>query len=720
MLISEMWKQRTIEVLTTLYGDEINKEYLEQYLDNQIKAKQANFPQLSMRNLYTTEHFQIPLDSLLETVEKEDLCIEANNTLTYSLNRLESPLPIILIKQKAERNAHKKKMLKAKEEIAVMKKNGTFKDGCPKDIEMRTEDGMQLKIKTFMNSIYGVQGQKGSILYSPDTAGAVTSQGREMIAEMTWTTERLLYGTLHFYSIDEFLSYLVQVKKEIKYDSEWLKYISYIPTEKEVENKIIHSAMKSVTGLYNCEENIGAVVFSFIHHMNETERIYFYYSWNLFGLIEKNYKVFKLFDDLISLKIDYLAPASQPSEEVIQKYKDYLGLDYNNPDTIKNITATMDDATKKEFMNFIVYSKYNPTLSKICKLIEDLVMTHMSTPKRTLKYQTKRRRAIVVSDTDSVIVNLFPYVHNLYHLHCIENHIPYQGDHVAFYDEPMHFKLVNIMAYICTFGTVVAGDIFVKGAHIPQNYRKWVEMKNEFLFKRLVMYANAKKNYVVNTRLQEGKIIDDMPATGIKLNSSVIHPEVKKRIMDVIANKIIKSPTVNPIEILKSIKDIEKYIVDSIKGGDLTLGRKARYSGPRGYKTGVYRNDAGRAAFIWNILYPNSKINPGDYGSIFSTTILTADDVGKKMAKRFPQEAQILLDKIFADKNLAPYGLRSIMIPLNNESVKKLPDWLIPYIDYAKITNRHMQSLISLTSSLGLRMSAISSSKQSYSPLISF
>lgn len=716
--LSQMWKDKTIAVLKNLYGDELNETVLEQYLDKVLKEKEPYFPVLSMRNLYTTEHKQVQLDDILDIIKQEDLCIEANNTLTYSLNKVHSPLPKILVKQKADRNFHKKKMLKAKEEVAILKKAGKYYEGCDEDVRMKSEDALQLKIKVFMNSVYGVQGQKGSFLYAPDTAGAVTSQGREMIAEMTWTTERIFYGTLHFYSINEFIGYIHQIKQEVNPNAEWLKYISYVPTQKDVETRVI-KAMNSIEGLDNYLENLIPVLFAYIRRMTDVERIYYYYASNLYNLIQRNYKIFKLFDDIINLKIGYLAPAYPPSDSDNEKFSKYLGIDYTVMDSIE-VASSFSDSDKKSFFNFLVWNKINPALDKIWDIVNEFVVVHMSTPKRALKYQTKRRRAIVVSDTDSIIVNLNPVVINLNRLHCIENRIPYRGDEVSFYDESLGFKLANIAIYILIKGTVVAGDIFCKGANIPEDYRKWIDMKNEFLFKRLVMYSNAKKNYVVNTRLQEGKIIDDMPATGIKLNSSVIHPEVKKQVMGIIENNIIRSQEINPVEIMLKVKDLERQIVNSIKEGDLTLGRKARYSGPRGYKTGVYRNDAGRSAFIWNVLYPQYKINAGDYGYIFQTTLYTEDDVKRKLAPLFPDVAKMLIEKIFKDENLKQYGLRSIMIPMGNESITKLPDWLIKFIDYNRITRKHLSCMSTLLPSIGLKNSAMSSSQTTYSPLVSF
>lgn len=684
MKLTQMYKEKMMSVLDTIYGDKVDKQKLSMKLDEIIESRSGIFPTLWMRNLYTTEHFGVQLNDIMDIIHDNSLCVEANNTLTYSFEKVESPIPKILIRNKAERNVHKKKMLAFKAEAAKMKKDGSFYEGCPADLGMRLEDGYQLKIKTFMNSIYGVQGQRGSIIYAPDTAGAVTSQGRELIGEMTWTIERLLYGTLHFFSTGELFSYLDTIKHEMHKDSPLFEYITYWPTKEDVQSQLV-KAIHKTNGMENYIEDISISLLNFMDKMDEKERAYYYYKNNMFNLISKNVKIFDLFDSMIKMEKPLMSTARDPE---------------NNP----------------------AFDDYKPILDKICEILDEFVIMRMSTPKRTDKYKSKRRRGIIVSDTDSVIINLHPYVSNLYKLHCLRNNKQYLGEHVGFHNEQLDFKLVNIMSYICVHVTEVAGDILAKGGNTPPSLRKWIEMKNEFLFKKLVMYSSVKKNYVVNTRLQEGKVIDDCPATGIKLNASGLHPKVKSDMMDVIINDILKTEEINPITIMLKLKDIERSIISSIQNGDLTLGKKARYSGPNGYKTGVYSNDSGRAAYIWNLLYPNKRISTGDYGYVFNTTLFTKDDVIKKVMPKYPEEAKLLLKYIFDNPNepkLAQFGLKCIMIP-QSESVKSLPEWLIPFVDYPKITQKHLGPLVTLLPSIGLKLSAVSSSKQTYSPLISF
>lgn len=725
MELDLMWKNKMKEVIGSIYGNEFaSSQDFDNLLNSMIAKARPSFPNLVMRNLYTTKNVTVPLNKIFDVIHDEDLCISGNNTLTYSFNKVKSTIPKLLIKKKADRNFHKKKMLKAKETMAVLKKEGTFKDGCSVAIEFNNENKIQLKVKTFMNSVYGVQGQPGSYLFSPDTAGAVTAEGRNLIAEMTWTMERLLYGTVHFSSVNEMYAYISAVKKSVNKRPEFKSWITYIPTKEDIIQKFSEIGHDTV-GFYDgidsdLGNSVSRSIYYMINNLTEDERIYFYYSNDLFNLISKNYKIFDLFDTMISSPIKYLAPAYKPDDEVCVKYDNIL-------QNIKGFSSTesLDTYIKSiggkenDVYNFLVYKIFNPILETICDIIEEFVLTNMSTAKRCLKYQTLPRRAIIVSDTDSVIINLHPWVVNLSKLHSIRNNIPYRGEHVGFYDEMLDFKLINIMAYICTFGTKKAGDLLAKNANIPEDLRKWIDMKNEFLFARLVMYSGAKKNYIVHTRLQEGKIIDDCSATGIKLNSSVIHQVIEDKMMKCIEDNMLKSENIDTVKVLCEIKNIERFIIESIKNGDLTFGRKARYSGPNGYKTGVYTNDSGRSAFIWNILYPNLKIEAGSYGYIFPTTLNTEMDVRKKMMDKFPEEANMLLEKIFGNPNLKPYGLRSIMIPIN-EAVTKLPEWIIPFIEYSKISTKHLAPLITLLPTVGLKNSAISSGKTNYSPLVSF
>ena len=367
MKLSQMWKNKMMEVVTNIYGDGIDKEKLEAFCDQQIALHEKKFPYLWMRNLYTTKNFQVPMDDILDIVKQEDLCISGNNTFTYSLDKCPTIIPQMLIEKKKERNFHKKKMLEAEGRCTVLKSKGEYYEGCPDDLVRQNEDSFQLKVKVFMNSIYGVQGQAGSYLYAPDTAGAVTSQGRQLISEMLWSIERLLYGTLHFETINEFFTYLNTIKQECHEDSEYLKYITYYPSVEDVKGQIIKCINKTV-GFGQKIQKLDVTILRFIENLTEKERIYFYYKSNLFGLYSRNIKVFQLFDEIVKLKIPFFALFKKPGDDVEEELKPLLQYSYKTQEEFDSVFLEKDengnripvnyeDMTKrqKKILNFLGY-----------------------------------------------------------------------------------------------------------------------------------------------------------------------------------------------------------------------------------------------------------------------------------------------------------------------------------------------------------------------------
>jgi hypothetical protein len=659
-----------------------------------------------MRNIYTNQGLEIPLDEILDVVKDQDLCITGNNTLLYSYRKVQSPIPQILIDLYAERSVHKKKAKEYSEKMTQMRLSGIPIDD-PRYVEIEIlwslEDSIEKAIKILMNSIYGVQGLNGSIIYSPDTAGGVTSQGQALISEMMWSIERFLYGTIHFSSFSEFFSFLDEVFKEVDYASPLLEYITYRPTQAEVQTRLIE-LLHNIPSLYDEVSNVEVSLYHFISNLDEIQRIYIYYKCDFLKLIFQNPKV---------LNIVYTLMAD-PAQ-------------YN---------STLEKDTPPHFI---------PSLELLGKIAEEFVIVKMLTANRIIKYETRRRRGIIISDTDSIVINLQTFVKRFSEFYYYQNNLDTNDcRHLAFKNETLCYKIVNIMSYLCTHVTKIAAQLFCEASNVPEELRKWIAMKNEFYFMRMVIYVNTKKNYICYVKLNEGKIQDDVTATGIKLNSSVINTFVHDKMMDTIEYKILKSEEVNPAEILRDIKSLEHEIINRIMAGDVTYGKKSRYSGPQGYKTtkrkkkigeseakkealskevvpGLYTNSIGRSCYIWNLLYPASPINIGDYAYLFNTIIESKEDL-KRLQYTFPEEYELIKRVVYenpAEPFLARYGLRSIAIPLT-DTVKMIPPWLIDIIDYEGITNKNLQPIISLLPSIGIYKSRITSAKSTYSPLISF
>jgi hypothetical protein len=463
-----------------------------------------------------------------------------------------------------------------------------------------------------------------------------------------------------------------------------------------VRKKFI-SLLKNIPDLYQEVESIEVSLYHFIDNLDETQMIYVYYKCDFFRLILNNPKIENIFNTMLQ------SPAT--------------------------FNSLLSKDTPPDFV---------PLLELLASLVDKFILVKAATPNRTVKYNIRRRRGIILSDTDSIVINLQPYVKKISERFFLRNNLNAAiCEHLAYNNEAMCFKIVNIMNYLCTYVTKVTANIFCKASNIPEELRKWISMKNEYYFMRIIMYINAKKNYICYVKLNEGKIQDEVTATGIKLNSSVINTSVHDKIMHTILNDILKSENVNPSIILRNVKRLEYDVITNIMNGDTTYGRKGRYSGPQGYKTvkknqndkkpkeeipGLYTNNTGRSCYIWNLLYPSSKINVGDYAYIFNLTLEDEDDIDKKMAAKYPCEAEQIKSLIYHnpdEPHLARYGLRSIAIPIT-DTVTSIPQWIIDFIDYVEITNKTLQPIVSLLPSIGIHKSRISSTKSTYSPLVTF
>ena len=113
-----MWKEETVRVLDLVYKNKLDKAKVSAFLDKIIEEKKDKASVMKMRNLYTNTNFDLDIDTIFDTIDTEQLCICGNNTFTYSYKRVPTPVTSILIDKKAERNAHKKKMLEYEAQLA--------------------------------------------------------------------------------------------------------------------------------------------------------------------------------------------------------------------------------------------------------------------------------------------------------------------------------------------------------------------------------------------------------------------------------------------------------------------------------------------------------------------------------------------------------------------------------------------------------------------------
>jgi len=512
-------------------------------------------------------------------------------------------------------------------------------------------NGRQNKVKENTNSLYGAATMKLSFVSNIDMGGAITAQARNFISEQVWAMEKFIGNNFVFDSVNEIFLWctkLFEIKEtEIK---ENMSKLSYIPTVDDCLHKFI-LITKDVDTLRKQIKNMHQTIFLFFVMMEDWKRVAFYYANNPIEIIARNKNVSDIMDNLIKSDIEFINP-------------------YDIPDGLK------------------------PLLKELLFYMETFGFAMIMTKNRVDKYISRPRQTIVLGDTDSAMPSVYEVTLDTLKLFNAENLI----------DDPnvgMRMKMVYVTIIQKLLDAACLTFVKSCNSHKDGDY-VYMQMKNEFFFPKMLI-PNVKKLYIGTCTIQEGKTIPpekQLAITGKALGSSSLNDYVNGRILDLLENKVLRTDSYDPLEILREISDIEKNIVERIERGDKSFGIYARYNGIDNVKDPL-RTSAVRSACIWNDLFPEEFIAPGDAIYLFDTTLEKEEDLDRFLPG-FDDMRERIREIVFNNKGLMDYsnfGMKSIAIPFDNDHIG-IPKWLIPYISTNSLVEKHLLSITTLKSSL--------------------
>ena len=230
----------------------------------------------------------------------------------------------------------------------------------------------------------------------------------------------------------------------------------------------------------------------------------------------------------------------------------------------------------------------------------------------------------------------------------------------------------------------------------------YMYMKNEFFFP-IVLLFNVKKNYLGIQTIQEGRLIPkdkQLVSTGRALGSAKLNEYVSKEIMDILEKYVLEAKEYNPLAVFENVMKIQDHIKAQLLAGDKTFGIYASFNGAENIKDPETTSNV-RATLIWNDLFPEDYVAPGDAIYVFDTTLLTVKDVDKIDPKYEDIKEKIKKCVFQAHGNLdfSRFGLKKFAIPAFGDT-QTIPEWLIPFISINSMCEKHLQSITSLFSSL--------------------
>ena len=542
-----------------------------------------------------------------------------------------------------ERSKYKKKMLACK--------NAGDMDGY------REYNAKQNKKKANTNAIYGASTMSKGWISNIDMGGAITAQARNFISEQVWCIERFLGSNYAFYNINEifaFITKLFEIKKKI-FTPEVLSLLDYIPTPDDCRKRFIQITM-DVPRLRKDLKDMQQSVFLMFEMMEDWKRVAFYYANNPLELIAKNQKMFNNMKTFIDMDVEFINPYEIPEEM---------------------------NAPMKEFFYYM----------------QTFCYASIIVSERVLKYQTKFRKVCVIGDTDSTMPSFSKVTSDIFRI------FGYDPETV---DEKTRIRIIMIIVSLTTDLLDKCCENYVNctNSDHPEN-QFYMKMKNEFFFPIVVLFP-GKKNYIGLQTIQEGKMIPEsmqLAITGAALGASSLNEYVISHILELIENVVLRSKQYNPLEMVRGVNAIKDHIRDAILSGDKTFGIYKRFSGLNTLED-PEKMSVARAACIWNDLYPDDFIAPGDAVYLFDTDLITEEDLERMPAgnDEIKERIRTVVYRSRGSLDYAHFGLKSFAIPTNGDHTR-LPDWIIPYINVTSIVEKHVKPITTLYPSLLLSSS---------------
>jgi len=238
-----------------------------------------------------------------------------------------------------------------------------------------------------------------------------------------------------------------------------------------------------------------------------------------------------------------------------------------------------------------------------------------------------------------------------------------------------------------------------------------INMKSEFLYSRLMLTRN-KKQYAGQLELQEGNIKRKIDMKGMSIKKANVNNRTRKVFTDLIEKKILNAKEINIAEILGIFKAFEDEIRTSLQNGEITFLTPGKCNDFDSYKN-VYQVASARGSIIWNKLNPDNTIQTPAKVNLLKLSINDISDLEPIYETEMFNTIQT---EIFGDEKLAHYGMTAICMP---KSVTKIPDWLIPFINYEDIIDDNIRVGNLLLESLGIKLMQYNN-KEYYSTFVSF
>ena len=639
-LFIQNWRKKNLELLSKAYP-QLTEEQLLEVIDEDIEENFQN-PDSMIHNDYQDDMLlKQPLTIIYRFCHVKKPIIAGNGTLFYNQDERSSPISDIIDDRIATRKYYKNLMKDTMDEM------NQFEKGTQKYAELEElyhyYDMMQMEAKIRINSIYGSFGAPTFHLYNKYTAASTTGTAQSLISCTGIEFEGFIGDHVLFKSLGECLVFMDNIIHE-EYE-----YIDL--TIRPIKDKsIVYDRMVKNfdEGVFD-EEVMADILYDYIDRLTTEELTHIYYKNNIYEFIAND-----------SIK-NIIVRAFNKVE------------DFNDPNDVpEEIKEDMD-----ELWNYV----------------GEWVFYNHGYNERINRLKNDKRKSVKLIDTDSNLIYVQPWYDYM-----LENVVPSCDSKME--GETMMFACVNTASYLITMMLRTLLDKYCESCHVLEKNYYRINMKNEFCFEKLLL-APTKKRYVAKMILREGKPVDKVEIKGHDFKKAGTTEYVRDRMETIINTRILDTPTVDIKGILRDLDDTEEEIFESLRNGERKFLLRMNCKDMEAYKN-PYSMGQVLSVLAWNTVCPDDEIQVPDKLDVVLVKIPNAKAL-EPYRDKFPVQYD-RIDRLLLNGPLKPFrekGVKYFAIP---NKLDKIPDWIIPLIDYDYLSSRNIGTFKPILTSLEMPM----------------
>ena len=628
------------------------------------------------RNEYGDKEKKVePLSRYIKTINDNNYILAPTFTCYLPPTVKKSLLVEFLFDNTAKRSVAKKKAFKLRAE--------GDKEGF---VRYNNE---QQGLKIYNNSVSGSFVTKSSALHNPTAHSTLTSTTRCVASLGNLTNERIITGNRLYHTAKVTINNLISVVKLTDMDSFSAvvnKYNLHIPTVEECMEVVRYSSR-----LYWYSKEWEDLIKRYISSLEGMERAAICYIGDLYHTRKFNNGFMREFIEDLSKKVTDVT-YDNPLELIDTIPEGILNLAHHVcSDIIMGYGKDYKRMHNDGILNTLVATSIHEmeVLKKYEDFIQAVLITDNLPPSKSY-IKSMLRRAVVLSDTDSTCASY-------------QDWVEWYFGNILFTSEG-----TAVSAAVMTLATQTIAHVLrtlSANINVPDENRNLLAMKNEFYWD-VMTPMNVSKHYIANVRIQEGSVFPepDQEIKGMQLIASSAPKPIQKDMYDFIVQlheEITANKGINLTDKIKHVADVERYIIEELKSGNVLF-----YNTGKVKEAEAYKNGATGSPYMYHIFW--EEVFKDTYGSIDKPTYITIKvPTILSSKKKIADWVRTIEDAGFKERLLQyieKYNKTQInIINLNINYVvdKGLPDVIKDIVDYKKTVLNILHPYYMLLESIG-------------------